>query len=903
MKQAAPAITATFTDPTPDTELEEVPTMMYFELSEAISGTSPTAVMSSGGLECQPMVNRNGDYQHFYIYTTYSTVDNSAVQPVHDKAVETGEFTITLTLNDGTVLDPVTFHVKQAAPAITATFKDAEGTIYAGLPTQVNFSLSEPVSTTSPKLLLNDEIELTSYRDNNSYQNFYCFVSYYAQSALESIMAAGEFTLRPVLADGTQLDAVKYYVVSPEISWTASESNLPGSTYGTLPPSMTFTLSDELPAEGIYTSGLLIAPGIPETFEGWDEEVNCTIEDKIVTFDLSEVSAETIAAIREKESFTLGIALGNMELAASYNVVVRLQTVTLGYCTDDFPAKFNSLGSLGAASTVGAAIKIPAAKLEGLKGCEIKKIRIGIGEGLERLYGWIRPSLSQPVHVMQKLEDTSEGWHEIEFETPYVITGDEIYIGYSAYQPANVMAIRAGGAQHADGCYLGIKDNWEDKSFAGYGSLYIQAFTEANLPNADLGIDNAHLNKVYYKSDEEVTVNFLVINSGSNPVNKYSISYAIDDNEPTVDEINNAIPSDGRVEHQFSFSLNGLEDGVHSLTVACAIGDEGIEDEVDGNDNVVLSIPVYNVDYPRTILLENFTTIKCVNCPNGHASIENAIRGRDDIAWVGHHVGFYTDEFTLRESATYLDFDVQGAPSMMLDRQIVKGSIPPVTIGYTNTVAGGELIAGYIDEVAAIPALASVNIENEYDEDSRKLTITMSGEKNAIFSTLFPECNYTIFLTEDNLKANEQQAGATGEYIHNHVLRAILTPEFGNPVEWDDNTYSVTAEYTLDESWKAWNMNIVAFLNKPFDADDLGNCQVLNTAQMRVNAADSVKGIFADDSMRIIDGQIAVEGASGIEVYNIDGMRLENKGLKSGVYIIRIIDSEGNTGVVKAFIK
>ena len=98
-------------------------------------------------------------------------------------------------------------------------------------------------------------------------------------------------------------------------------------------------------------------------------------------------------------------------------------------------------------------------------------------------------------------------------------------------------------------------------------------------------------------------------------------------------------------------------------------------------------------------------------------------------------------------------------------------------------------------------------------------------------------------------------------------------------------------------------MNVVAMLNKPFDSENLGNCQVLNTATVRVNAESSVKGITTFGSMQIVDGEICVDGAAAIEVYSVDGMRIRNKGLHSGVYVIRIIDSLGNTELVKTFIK
>lgn len=899
----APPITATF-DPEPGTEIEELPDMLKMSLSEPMNGVSPTVVMKSGNVSMDLMCMRdNNSYQNFNIYFAYYVSNNADMMAALNK---TGEFTLTVTLNDGTVLDPVSYKFKSETtePFYTATFDVAEGSIFAGLPESVYFSLSEEVKGQSPKLLLNDDLELTCYRNNNSYKDFYCFLSYYASSMTDAILEAGEFTLRPVLEDGTQLDAVKYYAVSPEIGWTAAAANTPGSTFGSMPETMSFTLSNELPEDGLYTVGILASAGMPENFEGWTEELKYNIEGTDVTLNMTEISAQTLSAIDQAEGFIVGIALANTTISDAFKYVLRKGIVTLGYCTDDFANKIESLGANGAATTIGAAIKIPAAKLAAMKGSEIKKIRIGIGNGLQRIYGWIRTSLSQPVHVMKRLDDESEGWHEIEFDEPYVITGDEIYIGYSAYQPSGIKAVLSGGSDHPDACWLGIKDVWEDMSDKGYGSLYIQAFTEAVLPDTDLGIDNVRTDKPYYKDGDDVKVDFVVFNSGLNPVKEYSVSYSIDDAEAVSTTITEELAPDMRAEHQFVIPVTNIEEGVHNLTISCAMIGEGKADEVEDNDAVVLKMPVYSTSYDRTVLLENFTTLLCVNCPNGHASINSAIEGRDNVALVAHHVGYGTDEFTVPESDDYLDFDVVGAPSLMLDRQVVNGTVPPVTIGFKNATQGGQVIGAYIDAVEVIPAFISVDVENAYDENTRKLTITMKGEKNAIFSDVFAESNYTIFLTEDDLKAMMPQTGATGEYIHEHVLRAVLTPSFGTPVEWNENSYEVTVSYEIPEDWKPWNMNVVAFINRPFDAENLGECQVLNCASVKVNAKNpwvSVDSVIAE-GIYMKDGGFAADNAE-IKVYTTDGKQVANKNLSSGIYILQIVDASGNRRAVKISVK
>lgn len=894
MQRADAAITATYR-PDPAEELEAIPDIIYMDLSEAMNGVSPTVVFKSGDAEKSGSFMRNGDYQHFMYYAGYYVGDEIKAQ-----FEATGELTMTVTLNDGTVLPTETYRLKGFGQY--STFDDEPGTIFAGLPQTMYFSLSEAITGNSPKLIINGAKEVSCYRNNNSYQNFYAWISAYVTGdLLTSITEAGEFTVQVKLADGTMLKEEKYYLVSADIDWTAAEGNEPGTVFDAIPETLSYTLSEALPAEGKYSAGIVLGSEIPAEFAGWAIEVPVTIEGTAVSYDLSALSEESRMQIVDAEDFTAGLRLGGKTLSASYRYEVRKQTVTLGYCNDEFdPSSDTLLGANSAGSGVGGAIRIPAAKLEGIKGGTITKLRIGMGKGMERVYAWIRPSLSEPAIVMKQIDSTIDGWQEVEFDTPYVITGDEIFVGYSGYQPEGVKAIRAGKPDREDGCWLGNRDKWEDMSDKGYGALYIQAIGVAVLPDRDLGIDNARLDKEYYRADEPIKASFTVFNAGSKPANGYSLTWTLDDGEPETLAVNGVLDPEGRADHYIQIPTTGIAEGLHTLTITCSFDEAGVEDEISGNDAVSFRPAVYSTDYNRIMLLENFTTASCTNCPNGHKSIENAVEGRDDVAIIAHHVGFGTDEFTIPESNAFLDFGVAGAPSLMIDRRVVAGSVPPFTIGYTDTQAGGKLIADRIEACKAVPAFASVSVTNTYDEATRTLTVNIEGSKNGIFSELTPECNYTVFLTEDRLSG--RQIGAAGTYEHNHVLRSIETPEFGSPVEWDGDNFSASVTRVLDEAWKAYNMKIIVTLNKPFNANDVTDCQILNAAVSDVNAS-GIGEIGLGDDLRLENGTLVSDRFTALEVFTPAGIRVANRSLASGIYLVRATDADGNVATLKTFIR
>ena len=90
-------VTATFADP-PGTEFDVLPDKMDFSLSEPMNGLSPTVVIKGVTQELKRTCMREGsDYQNFYFWLSYY-VKGELLEEIQS----TGEFTVTITLNDGT---------------------------------------------------------------------------------------------------------------------------------------------------------------------------------------------------------------------------------------------------------------------------------------------------------------------------------------------------------------------------------------------------------------------------------------------------------------------------------------------------------------------------------------------------------------------------------------------------------------------------------------------------------------------------------------------------------------------------------------------------------------------------------------------------------------------------------
>ena len=77
------------------------------------------------------------------------------------------------------------------------------------------------------------------------------------------------------------------------------------------------------------------------------------------------------------------------------------------------------------------------------------------------------------------------------------------------------------------------------------------------------------------------------------------------------------------------------------------------------------------------------------------------------------------------------------------------------------------------------------------------------------------ETTLQVWLTEDSVMGSQKKPEGTDKnYAHNHLMRASITPIWGEILPIDANmTQQVTYEYTLPEKVKKENCNIVALVS------------------------------------------------------------------------------------------
>ena len=219
---------------------------------------------------------------------------------------------------------------------------------------------------------------------------------------------------------------------------------------------------------------------------------------------------------------------------------------------------------------------------------------------------------------------------------------------------------------------------------------------------------------------------------------------------------------------------------------------------------------VMEVKSERCVLLEDYTGVRCVNCPDAAAEIKvlQAAFGKNLVA-VGMYPMApssltlpYPGDMDLRteEAQAYADaYQIAQYPQGMVNRKSV-----------LNFQAWGGAIQEILNDSASdyLNLLASVQLSGT----------NMQVNINGNFKQDYPEdgeINVIAMIVEDNINARQQKHdGIDKDYIHSHVLRSVISDDVwgdkvldSKPAEGDEFTKQYTA--VLNAEWKSQDLALV----------------------------------------------------------------------------------------------
>lgn len=543
----------------------------------------------------------------------------------------------------------------------------------------------------------------------------------------------------------------------------------------------------------------------------------------------------------------------------------------------------------GSPMSLMAGIYVPAGH-EQLKTSTIKAVRVyldgSVVPTLSNMKIWISKSLPSKVDDADYVQATTEalvgGANDFMLNTPYNIGNEGFYIGYHVSSSTGYF-IKCGGTDVANSFWIGnpsIGMNWQDLNGNGLGKLAFQALVEGgNFSEYCATAEDFKPTVVGWGETVDIPVD--ITNMGTATLNE--ISYTVTAEGKTSEEktISSLSVPYGAQKTVSIPVLSASKEGtyVYTLTITKVNGNinAASKNTATGKVTTVTELKTW----PRNVLIEEFTTENCGYCPEAASELASFINNYPEVsnhvAVVCHHAGFYTDWLTIPASESYTWFYNSGgtyAPAFMYDRYAWDGKTP---------VEGRSSAAGYkkrVEARMAEPSYANIVLDANFNDGKTEIMVTCECERGWDFCS--SPARLTLFLTEDNVTARSQ-SGASGTFIHQHVLRSVNST-WGSVLSWQDNKATYTYTFTLDSAWKTDDLKVIAFISG-YDSSDATNCVVENVA------------ITVPSEIGTGISSISLTNETTADFYSIDGRKKTT--LEKGINIVRM----PNGTVKKVFVK
>jgi hypothetical protein len=229
--------------------------------------------------------------------------------------------------------------------------------------------------------------------------------------------------------------------------------------------------------------------------------------------------------------------------------------------------------------------------------------------------------------------------------------------------------------------------------------------------------------------------------------------------------------------------------------------------------------PPINVDdQKRQVLIEEFTGVRCVNCPAGSAIIEDLLNSNaPNLIAVSIHAGEFSPpypqsvfDFRTSEGTQILNYVGLpfGYPTAVINRRIFPNE-------FDRQLNSGQW-PGFIAQERAEEPKVKIAIQPDFDENSGNVEV-----KTTLFiqETISEEAYLSLMITESgivDLQLTPSSTTPKPDYSHKHVLRGMLTPYDGARITeplLTGKEIELTFSGTISPEWKPEKCKIIAFVH------------------------------------------------------------------------------------------
>ena len=569
-------------------------------------------------------------------------------------------------------------------------------------------------------------------------------------------------------------------------------------------------------------------------------------------------------------------------------LAANAQSFNFGYCNGEVSTT-PKWGDTGIGKT-SAAIFIPASVLGGMAGNEITTIRVGLATRLniDELWVWVRASLDgenlAEGKVNRKQTRVQQGWNEVSLNEPYTMENliDGLYVGYTYHHTSLSNAVSIVGSTPEGTAFFKKNESQEWQDFSAEGAISIEAVISGSaLPQYDVALNSASITPNLGEGMTAYQVKADVANMATCDVEGLTFTLSGGGIDEVTHHVAQLLESGKQSTLTFGFTASGTIDDAQPITVSISSLDNATDENTTNN-----TVTAQFAAFQRNVLVEEFTTERCQNCPSGAQKMNETLHSKDiyaeRVSVVCHHSGYGTDEFTLPCDQDMLWFYNEGgsvyAPAWMVNRQ-GRYSQNAVSTGQKQAIYminSPSEFAAELDMEMQLPTHVMLGVKATMEDG--QVNVLVNGVRDKDFSLENPLL--TVYLTEDNVIGRQQYPnGIVDNYQHQHLIRTYNS-SWGDDIEWDGNVFTATYTFIVDESWKQEDMKVVALVAN-YDATDNLNCAVENSASTSVQTESASTPLSIRQTDNSCNGVV-------VACYNLNGQRVN--GRQTGVVIVKRAD-------------
>lgn len=223
----------------------------------------------------------------------------------------------------------------------------------------------------------------------------------------------------------------------------------------------------------------------------------------------------------------------------------------------------------------------------------------------------------------------------------------------------------------------------------------------------------------------------------------------------------------------------------------------------------------------KNVILEEFTGIHCVYCPQGHQIAQGIQNSNPGVVLINIHTGSYAvpnsgepDFRTPWGAAIAAQSGLTGYPAGTVNRHL----FPGMSQGSGTAMSRGNWVAA-ANQTLATASYANVGLESYIDIETRLLTVNVE----IYYTEDSPESSnfLNVAILQDSILGPQTGGGMGNNYNHMHMLRHLVTGQWGLEITpttagtlyQNTLTYSIPNDYN-DVEVVLEHLEIVSYLSQ-----------------------------------------------------------------------------------------